>query len=56
MKRQIKKTMAEKPRMAPVSDHTKAVAAIARGKYREHLPHHQRDDEGILWVEKKGNA
>lgn len=37
-----------KTRTRRLTDPDAMAAVIARGKYREHLPHHQPDGEGLL--------
>lgn len=48
-----KPSAAPKPRAVRVTDPEKIAAAVARGKWREHLPHFERQADGSILLEVK---
>ena len=42
-----------KPKVRSITDHAQIAAVIARGKYRDHLPHYEVQRDGSLLVEVK---
>lgn len=42
-----------KPRAVRITDPEKIAAAVARGKYRPHLPHFEKQPDGSILLEVK---